>query len=113
MIDISKEWLQTAKELYDSPEAKAKWCSYCGCEGGCNLCRYNEIEYTFNWCDYFTNCPYTSADIKVGSYECVHDCEYCAGNTIIDDINKNLKTCDYQKYFIEGKGKVICLKQWK
>lgn len=109
-VKVPDYWLESAKKLYDSPEEKDKWCSYCGCEGGCNLCRYKEIDFEYTWCDYLTPCPYNN-DINVGSYECQEKCEYCAKNIISNPIDyKKYSPCDYQIYQCIGKGKIICLR---
>lgn len=55
LYNIGKE-LKIPKYLYDSmkefqessTEEQNRWCGYCGCEGGCNLCddlsKYEIIE---------------------------------------------------------------------
>lgn len=34
-----KSWIEKVKKFQSLPKAERdRWCSYCGCGGGCNLC---------------------------------------------------------------------------
>ena len=53
------------KEFFELPiEKQWKWCSYCGCEGGCNLCDCKEVQD--KWLKYRKNEVQVSQDKNEG-----------------------------------------------
>ena len=37
-------WVEDVINYHKDPKQFYKWCSYCGCEGGCNLCSTKSLE---------------------------------------------------------------------
>ena len=37
-------WEDDVINYHKNPESFNDWCSYCGCEGGCNLCDSKSLE---------------------------------------------------------------------
>ena len=62
-----------------------------------------EIEYVYNWCDFFTRCPHK--DCEIGSFEC-HQCENFISNRLISNEIENVD--GYKRYLMLNKGVVTC-----
>lgn len=37
-------WAEDVINYHKDPKQFDKWCGYCGCEGGCNLCDKKSLE---------------------------------------------------------------------
>lgn len=66
-----------------------------------------ELKFKYNWCNFFTPCPYREDDTMIGDYECTECCSHFESCEITKEPPIN-GISSYSRYNIIGEGKVKC-----